>query len=341
MPGELDGVGGGGAVEGLTAVAADYAARGWRLVLVPRGAKVPRDGNWQDRTYRPEDFAGSCNIGVRLGLDSGGLTDVDLDCEEAIHFAKAWLPPTAAVFGRDGQATHYLYVTDMHKGEGAAMQYRDPSRKHAMIVEVRAGGNGRAAHTVFPGSVLTPAVPVRWHNGCGFEGAIPAKVDAVTLKAAVAKIAIAVLLVRNWPENGGRHHIGGILGGVLGRAGWSLKDVKEFVKWVAACAGDEEAGDRAKFAESSFQRLASGGKDVMGLPSLMKHTSREVGARVAEWLGLKDETRVSNAKKLTAMLDSLDVEVWVSEGNDAYATVAEGIAEKNYKIGGKYFNLWG
>jgi hypothetical protein len=50
------------------------------------------------------------NIGILLGEASGGLVDVDLDTEEAVKLALAFLPDTAR-FGRPHNVgSHWLYI---------------------------------------------------------------------------------------------------------------------------------------------------------------------------------------------------------------------------------------
>ena len=97
-------------------VALDYIRRGWNPVPIPSGSKAPKDAGWQqrhiDEAAAPRFFgAGPQNVGVILGSSSRGLTDVDLDCSEAIAIAPYVLPLTDAMFGRQSKrASHYLYT---------------------------------------------------------------------------------------------------------------------------------------------------------------------------------------------------------------------------------------
>ena len=193
--------------KGLAGIAASYINKKWSPVLIPAGSKKPT-GDWHLKQYVPSDFEKDCNIGMKMGAASCGLTDVDLDCEEAEHFATYWLPKTPAVFGRNGEPRHYLYNTDLHKVEEKAVtKYSDPTSKtEASIVELRTGGNDRAAQTVFPGSKLPPD-EVRWHNGFDVSKDQIPRVNGAKLKDAVAKIAMATLLARNWPIKTKRHNM--------------------------------------------------------------------------------------------------------------------------------------
>ena len=67
--------------------------------------KKPIGTDWQTRVIReadvPKYFQGAPhNIGVVLGASSGGLTDIDLDCREALAIAPYILPKTGTLFGR-------------------------------------------------------------------------------------------------------------------------------------------------------------------------------------------------------------------------------------------------
>jgi len=123
-------------------VALSFIARGWNPVPIPHRMKGPRGDGWQNRRIdaetAPRFFNGApSNVGVQLGEASGGLTDVDLDCAEAITVAAYLLPRTGAVFGRASKRnSHYLYVTTLANQIGTAtVQFKDPTNK-AMLVEL-------------------------------------------------------------------------------------------------------------------------------------------------------------------------------------------------------------
>ena len=64
---------------------------GWQPVPVPTRRKGPVRSGWQNLRLtdeeRPQYFDDDDNLGVLLGEPSGGLVDVDLDCEEAVQLA--------------------------------------------------------------------------------------------------------------------------------------------------------------------------------------------------------------------------------------------------------------
>ena len=87
----------------VLAAALDYVARGWSPVPIPHREKGPLIDAWQDIRVNAETAAGYFNeakqkVGIILGKASGGLTDLDIDCPEAIAAAPYILPRTA-VFG--------------------------------------------------------------------------------------------------------------------------------------------------------------------------------------------------------------------------------------------------
>src|SRR5947209_3686304 len=96
-------------------VAQEYIKRGWRPIPIPDGSKSPTDDAWQKleitaETVSKHFHSGPQNVGVQLGPKSNGLTDVDLDCREAVALAPHFLPETGAIFGRKSKPkSHYLY----------------------------------------------------------------------------------------------------------------------------------------------------------------------------------------------------------------------------------------
>src|SRR5580704_14191591 len=83
------------------AIALQYTQRDWNPVPIAFRQKKPTGNDWQHRVITGSTvdrfFSQKLqNIGVQLGPKSGGLTDIDLDCEEAIVIASAVLPKTDA-----------------------------------------------------------------------------------------------------------------------------------------------------------------------------------------------------------------------------------------------------
>jgi hypothetical protein len=123
-------------------LALDYIKRGWNPVPVRFRSKIPIGEGWQARVIEATTAAdhfnsGRQNVGVILGPSSGGLTDVDLDCVEAVSIAPYMLPRTAAVFGRASKrSSHRLYTARAHRP-----YFRDPSTRAGS----RSRGSNRAS----------------------------------------------------------------------------------------------------------------------------------------------------------------------------------------------------
>jgi hypothetical protein len=152
----------GKSVPSVLDAAREYISRGWNPVPIKYRDKKPSAGQgWQnikiDYGNVDQHFNGAQqNIGVQMGPASGGLVDVDLDSPEALALARAIMPATGAIFGRKSTpGSHHLYVADAEIIDHAAMAFDDPNRagEEARLLELRVGGGGKGAQTVFPPSV--------------------------------------------------------------------------------------------------------------------------------------------------------------------------------------------
>jgi Bifunctional DNA primase/polymerase, N-terminal len=267
------------------AVARDYLKRGWHPIPYDYGTKSPRNDGWQrqkitDANVHERFNSGKQNIGVQLGPKSNGLADVDLDCSEAMILARHFLPTTDAVFGRKSKpAAHYLYRV-LDPDPVAAIGYRD--EKKEMICELRLGGGGKGAQTMFPGSMHPDNELVEWES----DGE-PTEVTCATLNQACIKIAIGTLLLRHWPMKTGRHEGALRLGGFLARAGWQSDDIGNFVSTIADAAGDEEWKDRERAACDSYEAHERG-EPVAGFPKLIEYFSEDVVKQIAHILNYRE-----------------------------------------------------
>ena len=285
-------------------------------------SKSPNQRGWQNTTLRDVDlraFEENCNVGVLLGMPSGGLRDVDLDCKEAIALARL-LPRTRSCFGRKGkQATHYLYLAP---GDHRTVRFVDPtvSSDEATIVELRGDG----AQTVFPPSVYPDGEECVWHST-----GPPLEIEWEVLRRHVAILASAALLVRHWPAPGSRHEASLALAGALARSrGLKPAEIANLIGDIARTAGDEEVSDRVSAARTTTQRIDSG-QNVTGVPTLKKLIEPRVVEMVADWLELG---HVDNAIEnpgtrrgvLTRLADVEREEVdWLWQGRIPYGCVTE------------------
>ena len=176
--------------------AREYHRRGWTITPVPAGQKAATMRGWPEfranLTDLPRLFGNGANIAVIAGPPSGELSDVDLDCREALALADIYLPSTCAAFGRQSKpSSHRLYIA-----RGAVYEsFADPLSGKT-LVELRAAGRDGGAHaTLFPPSVAD-GERREWEG----DVIAPAVVDAAALRTAVAWLAIGCLVLRHVGE---------------------------------------------------------------------------------------------------------------------------------------------
>jgi hypothetical protein len=225
-------------------LALSHIKRGWNPVAVSRRTKKPIGEKWQLRVVTAKTaakyFNGSAmNVGVQLGPHSNGLTDVDLDCPEAVRIGGMLLPKTNACFGRKSKPrSHHLYVTDLSDHiNKACLQFHDVDGEKVgtILLELRFGGGGKGAQSVFPGSVHGSGEQIEW-----YDDGDPIKLEGKALLKATRRLAAVVLLARHWPIEGARHKAALVLGGFLARGGLSANDVAIMVEAVAKGGNDPE-----------------------------------------------------------------------------------------------------
>jgi hypothetical protein len=273
-------------------LALSWIARTWNPVPVSRQTKKPFEKEWQLRVVTAETaakyFNGSAmNVGVQLGPHSNGLTDVDLDCREAVQIGGMLLPRTNACFGRKSKPrSHHLYVSDLADHiKKASMQFHDvdgeKGKPGTMLLELRIGGGGKGSQTVFPGSVHASGEQIEW-----FDHGDPIKIDGKALLRSTRRLAAIVLLSRHWPIEGARHKAALVLGGFLARGRTSANDIAIMVEAAAKGANDPESNDRAKAARDAANAYLNDGT-AYGLPALIEAFGKDVAEKVIEWLGYK------------------------------------------------------
>jgi hypothetical protein len=91
-----------------------YIDRGWSVLPINPGDKQCYLEKWSElrikETELDEYFVKpDSNIGLLLGEASGSLTDIDLDCPEALYVGPRFLPETLKS-GRGAYASHYWYT---------------------------------------------------------------------------------------------------------------------------------------------------------------------------------------------------------------------------------------
>lgn len=276
-----------------------YVARGWHVIPVPFQSKQPIITGWPslrlDEKTLPEYFNWQLsNIGTLLGDPSGGLTDGDLDCAEAVRLAPRFLPTTHSIFGHARKRrSHWLYYADP-----IVPTEKFEDLDGAMLAELRSTGG----QTVFPGSVHPSGEPIEWDE----DGEV-ARGPGAALRQAVAQLAAACLLARHWPATGSRHQAALAAAGLLARGGLDEAHCVLIVQAAAEAAGDEEARDRRRDVTGTVAKIAAG-EPVTGGPTLaelLRGDGVKVVALLRRWLGLHggDEhhlTDVGNAGRFIA-----------------------------------------
>jgi Virulence-associated protein E/Bifunctional DNA primase/polymerase, N-terminal len=284
-------------------IAVSYLHRGWSPIPVPHKSKRPLGDEWQNlriaEGFARQWFNGEAqNVGVLLGAPSAGLTDGDLDCQEAIVAAAYLMPKTDAIFGRASKrASHRLYKTTLCESQGkATIQFKDTQKPAKVILEFRVGADAagdHAAQTIAPGSVHPSGELITWED----DGE-PAAVDDVALLAAGARVAACVLLGRAYPRQGGRHEGALIVAGFLCRCGFAAPDIKLFVDALAGvtCQPPDKRNDMVRAAGDTAEAFVAG-RNTCGLPKLIEVFGEPVAKKCVQWLGYRTEARGANGER--------------------------------------------
>jgi Bifunctional DNA primase/polymerase, N-terminal len=268
------------------AIARDVLRRGYKPVPVPIGKKSPVLTEWQhlDVTAAsvPDYFnGGDKNVGAIMGPRSGGLADADLDCREAVDLAPYFLPQTGSIYGRAGKRrSHYLYRCS-DPPDKAVVKFLDETR--AVIVELRLGGGGKGAQSIWPGSLHTSGERYEWDADDE-----PAETAYAPLRQAAIKIAIGTLLVRHWPERS-RHEAALRVGGFLARLGWTAEAIGEFmvaIQMVAGVADPDHIENGRRAAIAAVDKLAEDGQ-VYGLPAVAEFLGEAAAKQIAKIVGYR------------------------------------------------------
>jgi hypothetical protein len=233
----------------------DLIEAGWPVVPLRRGEKAPRPQRWTELTFVESDFEPGDNIGVKTGVPSkvGTLLDVDCDVPEAIAAAEALLPQTLC-HGRHGKPrSHYWYLHTGDKEPGSRLFYADLDG--SVLIELR----GRDHQTLVPPSTHPSGETIRWENDAPLR-----QIAWTDLEEFVRLTALAALLARHYPSEGGRHDAYLHLGGVLQRLGVTSILAAALVKTLTALTGDDPV-DRQRCVRESYTD-AENGKRTTGAP---------------------------------------------------------------------------
>jgi hypothetical protein len=242
---------------------------------VDKDYKPPADEFWQNNDY---------GIGIVTGPAHSGPVDVDLDCDEAVFFARVFLPPTDAVFGRAGKpASHYLYRVEAPQFEKRAFNDPIPSPTapagEACIIEAR-GDNGH--QTVMPGSLHEGTGElIRWDT-VPFPD-VPTVAPDLLMRA-IRKVAVATLIARHVWQPGYHNAPCKHLSGVFFYLDWSQDEAEEMIRAVMDLTGDADKS-RLPTVRTTYKRAAQGRK-VSGAGVLRKELKNDALVdRLLDWAG--------------------------------------------------------
>jgi hypothetical protein len=283
------------------------------LRVIRTNGKAPLDGAWQKSQASEADLRAwfgadaGFNIGIVTGECSRNLADLDLDIPAAVAVADTFLPKTGWVFGRPSHPrSHRFYRTDRI---GETLKLKDPlteksDGEKAMLVELR--GNG--CQTVFPPSQHPSGEAITWDT----DFTEPASANWNTLAICTYRIAIAALLARYWPNEGGRHEAAKALGGALARAGYPAEDAQKLIEAVTRAAGDPQPGDRVRAVVDSYRNHQSG-TTVTGWPTLIEVFGAEKTPlidRVHKWLDAIAKLTAAPATSQSTTAKGTDAKEW-------------------------------
>jgi P4 family phage/plasmid primase-like protien len=256
-------------------VAQTYRKRGLATIPLRPGSKAPIHDGWPELvTDDSTPFPG--NIGVKCGSPSGGMVDLDLDCDEARLLAPAVMPETGACFGRSSApCAHWLYRCD--PSPEATKKW---TGDNGVILEVRSDGG----QTMFPPSVHPDTgETVEWHE----DGDL-APISAAALLRDAGTLAACSLLMQHWPEpeKRSRYVAWGAMIGSLLRCGVAIETVERVVQVFADRFPPGRSAKRSRLrAPAEFRkRLDSGKGRVPGFPALKEVFGEAVAKLCREWL---------------------------------------------------------
>lgn len=258
-------------------------AKGWlelgiQPVPLKYNSKRPAGGKgWNQlkvspRTI-PQFFVNGDNVGGLWGEPSNWIVDIDLDWDEAALFASYYLPDTFTYGRQTRPSTHYLYhcpgVTT------ASWSIRGGKNRVVKIAEIRSTGSQ---------SVLPPSIHPDDKDRYEINRDLPfTTVGKAQLERFVSHIAAAAILIREFPEHGGRHDYIHSLTGALMWSGWEENDVSRFMKALLECIDDEEIRDRRTTVDNTLEHFKKGDR-IAGWRTLSQWIKPSYLQALRKWL---------------------------------------------------------
>jgi Bifunctional DNA primase/polymerase, N-terminal len=259
------------------------------IIPVPKAAKSPGRDDWQNERHTLEDverlWSNGQGIGCLWGVPSHGFCDVDLDWHEASIAADEILPRTRT-FGRpDSPKSHRIFlVTD-----------EVPKTKKFVVSADEAQGGGRMVVELLSTGAQS-LLPPSWHES-GQKRSWYAEGKSVRIKGqelvdAVADIASAALIARNWPGEGARHEYSLAAAGFLFRHLPPERPERTMLAAIRA-SGDEESYKRTKNVQTTRERLENGSNTTGG--TTLESLSPGLVKRLRSWHGWAKKERLTGS----------------------------------------------
>ena len=206
------------------------------------------------------------NIGLLLGEPSGGLIDIDLDHPKTRRLKNHFLPPTPMKSGRAGRpASHYWYQAEEGTLQGYrkfTMPKREDGKQGDVIVEYRSTGG----QSVIPPSIHPTGESYEWDGEPwgGTQG--PLIINGRKLQVQVACLALATVLLDNWPTQGSRHEAFlALAGGLLWYGDRNVhpfweNNVGTLIEALAEATMDEDGPEarKAEVLKTTLDRIRDG-----------------------------------------------------------------------------------
>jgi hypothetical protein len=244
---------------------------GLAFVPVSADAKRPYHPDWPNREFSAADFQEEDNVGGKWGDPSHGMVDIDCDTPFACRVGEQ-LIKIGPRYGRPGKhASHYL----LRSAGAKSKKFVDPITKQ-MIVELRSTGS----QSVLPGSTHVSGVRYEWERR-----EPPAEIDPVHLTRDVGVIAACAFVASLWKAS--RHGFAIALAGFFAKNGVSRERAHRLVGLITLAAEDEEAADRLRAVEDTYDRFGNGDQITADFTDLLGGDADPFIKTLIEWLDLR------------------------------------------------------
>ena len=284
-------------------IALEYLRMGWAPIPIPYKSKRPLLDDWPNlrltETTALQVFQQRCAKYRReagRGCPAALPTSISI-AQRRSHAAPAFLP-RARTFGRASKRySHWLYTTGLAATEDVAtLKFTDTQKPAKVILEIRIGGGGNAAQTVFPGSVHPSGEAIEWE-----EQREVAAIDGAELKQICGRLAACALLARAYPRKaaGTKARLSSPV--FCAGAGSHLRtgpDIKLFVDTLAAVTMQppDKRKDMVRAAADTAEAFAAG-RNTFGLPKMIEVFGEPVAKKCVEWLGYRAEARGASGER--------------------------------------------